>query len=66
MVSRVSSFAFLGIEAVPVDVQVHFSSGLPAFNIVGLADKAVAESKRKSEICAVLFGALASFGEDNS
>jgi len=31
----------------PVDVQVQLSSGLPAFNIVGLPDKAVAESKER-------------------
>lgn len=39
--------AFVGIEARPVDVQVHVASGMPAFTIVGLADKAVAESKER-------------------
>ena len=29
--ARVQSFAFSGIEAVPVEVQVQISSGLPAF-----------------------------------
>jgi magnesium chelatase family protein len=37
----------LGIEAQEVEVQCSISSGLPAFNIVGLADKAVAESKER-------------------
>lgn len=32
--ARVQSFAFSGIEAVPVEVQVQVSSGLPAFLIV--------------------------------
>ena len=40
MVSRVATVAFKGIEAVPVDVQVHMASGMVAFSIVGLGDKA--------------------------
>jgi hypothetical protein len=34
-IARVQSFAFSGIEAVPVEVQVQISSGLPAFLVVG-------------------------------
>ena len=45
MVVRVSTVAFEGIEAKPVDVQVHLSGGAVAFGIVGLADKAVGESR---------------------
>ena len=30
-IARIRSFAFSGIEAVPVEVQVQISSGLPAF-----------------------------------
>ncbi|NNE22529.1 MAG: YifB family Mg chelatase-like AAA ATPase [Rhizobiales bacterium] len=47
MVAHVSTVAFQGIEAVPVDVQVQIASGLVAFNVVGLADKAVAESRER-------------------
>jgi len=47
MVSRVTTVAFHGIEAVPVDVQVQIGPGTVAFNIVGLADKAVAESRER-------------------
>jgi magnesium chelatase family protein len=47
MVAHVSTVAFHGIEAVPVDVQVQMSSGLPQFHIVGLADKAVGESRER-------------------
>jgi len=47
MVSHVNTVAFVGIEARPVDVQVQVSGGLPAFTIVGLADKAVAESRER-------------------
>ncbi|WP_207537362.1 YifB family Mg chelatase-like AAA ATPase [Sabulicella rubraurantiaca] len=45
--ARVTSFAFSGIEAVPVEVQVQLSAGLPAFLVVGLADKAVGESRER-------------------
>ncbi len=47
MVSEVYSTAYSGIDAVEVSVQVHFAKGLPAFYIVGLPDKAVAESKER-------------------
>lgn len=47
MVTRVQTVAFAGIDAVPVDVQVQISPGMPAFTIVGLADKAVAESRER-------------------
>ncbi|GBQ06828.1 YifB family Mg chelatase-like AAA ATPase [Acetobacter cerevisiae] len=45
--SRIRSFAFAGIEARPVWVEVQISSGLPAFLIVGLPDKAVAEARER-------------------
>ena len=47
MVACVATVAFLGIEALPVDVQVQISSGVVAFTIVGLGDKAVAESRER-------------------
>ena len=47
MVTRVSTVAFEGIEARTVDVQVQISSGAVAFMIVGLPDKAVAESRER-------------------
>ncbi|HPG04898.1 MAG TPA: magnesium chelatase domain-containing protein, partial [Rhodoblastus sp.] len=47
MVVRVATVAFEGIEARPVDVQVQLSSGNVVFTIVGLADKAVAESRER-------------------
>ncbi|WP_174503675.1 YifB family Mg chelatase-like AAA ATPase [Acidiphilium sp. C61] len=46
-IARIQSFAFAGIEAQPVEVQVQIASGLPVFLIVGLADKAVAESRER-------------------
>ncbi len=47
MVARVNTVAFQGIDVRPIDVQVQISSGLPSFTIVGLPDKAVAESKER-------------------
>jgi magnesium chelatase family protein len=47
MVARVKTVAFQGIEAVPVDVQVMIQPGQHAMNIVGLPDKAVAESRER-------------------
>ncbi len=47
MVAHVATVAFLGLEARGVEVQVQIASGLPAFVIVGLPDKAVAESRER-------------------
>lgn len=47
MVARVHTVAFHGIDIKDVDVQVQISPGLPAFSIVGLPDKAVAESRER-------------------
>jgi magnesium chelatase family protein len=47
MVQRVATVAFEGIEARAVDVQVQVAPGLPAFNIVGLPDKAVSEARER-------------------
>ena len=46
-VAHVATVAFDGIEVREVDVQVHLGSGLAAFNVVGLPDKAVAESRER-------------------
>lgn len=47
MVARVSTVAFQGIEGVPVDVQVMVGPGKMNMHIVGLPDKAVAESRER-------------------
>ncbi len=47
MVARVNTVAFQGIEAVPVDVQIMVSPGKMNMHIVGLPDKAVAESRER-------------------
>ena len=45
--ARIRTFAFSGIEATPVEVQVQISSGIPAFLVVGLPDKAVGEARER-------------------
>src|ERR1700704_6444242 len=47
MVQRVATVAFEGIEARSVTVQVQVAPGLPAFNVVGLPDKAVSEARER-------------------
>ena len=47
MVARVKTVAFQGVEAVPVDVQVMIQPGNVGNHIVGLPDKAVAESRER-------------------
>ena len=47
MLSRINTVTFNGLETLPVDLQVQISSGLPNFTIVGLPDKAIAESKER-------------------
>src|SRR5262245_48524528 len=56
MVQRVSTVAFEGIEVRAVDVQVQVAPGLPAFNIVGLPDKAVSEAKERVRAALVASG----------
>ena len=57
-IARVNTFSFAGIEAVPVEVQVQISSGIPAFLVVGLPDKAVGEARERPN----LFSALENAG----
>ena len=45
MQASVLTATLRGVEAVPVEVQVDVSSGLPSFTIVGLADAAVLEAR---------------------
>ncbi len=48
MLAKILSGAVVGLDAVPVTVEVDIASqGLPSFTIVGLPDKAVEESKER-------------------
>jgi magnesium chelatase family protein len=44
MLVRAMSFAVIGVEAVPVDVETDIAQGLPAYTVVGLPGSAVRES----------------------
>src|ERR1700704_6015307 len=56
MVQRVATVAFEGIEARAVDVQVQVAPGLPAFNVVGLPDKAVQEARERVRAALIASG----------
>ncbi|QKR99979.1 YifB family Mg chelatase-like AAA ATPase [Sphingomonas sp. CL5.1] len=56
MAAIVATVAYIGLEARGVEVQVQLIPGLPAFNLVGLADKAVGESRERVR------GAIAAMG----
>jgi len=47
VVARINTVTFEGVDVQPVDVQVQIAKGMPSFSIVGLPDKAVAESKER-------------------
>ena len=47
MLSKVTSFALCGLAGVPISVETDINHGLPAFELVGLADAAVKESKER-------------------
>ena len=47
MLSKLYSAAILGVEAFTVEVEVDVHQGLPSFNIVGLPDTAVQESRER-------------------
>ncbi len=47
MLAKILSSGFLGIESYRVEVEVDVGNGLPIFNIVGLADVAISESRER-------------------
>ena len=47
MQAKVRTVAFQGIDVLPIDVQVMIAPGQLAFAMVGLADKAVGESRER-------------------
>lgn len=46
-IGRVKSATNFGLEALPIEIEVDLSNGLPSFLIVGLPDKAVEEAKER-------------------
>lgn len=49
-VCRVRSLSLFGIDALPVEVEVDVSAGLPGFAIVGLPDAAVQEARERVRV----------------
>jgi magnesium chelatase family protein len=47
VIARVTTFAIDGVEARRVWVETDIRQGLPAFTIVGLADKAIREARER-------------------
>lgn len=47
MVAKLTTFAFHGVDARPVNVQVQLTNGSNPFTIVGLPDKAVSEARER-------------------
>ncbi|MEE0776635.1 MAG: YifB family Mg chelatase-like AAA ATPase [Bacillota bacterium] len=47
MLAKINAVSLLGMETFPVMVEADVSNGLPAFDIVGLPDAAVRESKER-------------------
>ena len=47
MVARTVTHALVGLEARRVEVEAHLERGVPAFSIVGLADRACQEAKHR-------------------
>lgn len=47
MFAKIRSFGLFGLNAFPVDVEIQLSKGIPRFEIVGLADAAVQESRER-------------------
>ena len=47
MLSNIKSMSLLGVDGYLVDVQVDVSGGLPSWEVVGLPDTSVRESKER-------------------
>ena len=47
MIAKIQSYTLIGLEGVPVTVEADISKGMPAYDMVGLPDTAVKESKER-------------------
>ncbi len=47
MIAKVLSFALTGLEGNKIEVETDINKGLPAYEIVGLPDAAVKESRER-------------------
>ena len=51
MAISVLSCGYIGLDSYVVEVEVDVSNGLPIFNIVGMGDLAILESKERVRSC---------------
>ena len=58
MIAKVQSYALSGLEGVCVTVEADISKGLPSYEMVGLPDAAVKESKETSPSSFACFNSL--------
>ncbi|GHU10667.1 ATPase AAA [Alphaproteobacteria bacterium] len=56
MHASIKTVSFLGISTIGIDVQIQVLNGLPAFTVVGLPDKTVAESRERIRACLYSMG----------
>jgi magnesium chelatase family protein len=54
--ASVKTVSFVGISPIEIEVQIQLLNGLPAFTIVGLPDKTVAESRERIRACLFSMG----------
>ena len=47
MFANIHTISFVGLDVKKIEVQVHITRGMPAFSIVGLANKSVSEAKER-------------------
>lgn len=47
MISKIQSYALSGLTGISVSIEIDINNGIPSFDIVGLADTAVKESKER-------------------
>ena len=47
MIAKVKSYGLIGITGYKVEVEIDINNGLPSYDVVGLADTAIKESKER-------------------
>ncbi|HDS11425.1 MAG TPA: hypothetical protein ENN77_00810, partial [Candidatus Wirthbacteria bacterium] len=58
MIAKVASCAVVGLDALPIGVEIDVANGLPAMIVVGLPDKAVQESRERVRSAIVSTGVM--------
>lgn len=47
MLAKVMSCALIGLEGIPLEVEIYLSGGLPSFDLIGLPDASVREARER-------------------